>query len=183
MPANATFSLVVNNNSGNNNQRNIALSPYSGAQFSRIDLNSATIINVDSIQTWNAAYNGGAQQTSFYPGATVFVRATISDPFGSFDISDARLWITDAATPTPGAPVSNLQMTPGRPDLRCHQLRHLRVPGPVHAAVHPDAAARHLEHPRARHRRCRRRVRRRPGFLHRRVSAAGGHHGQVFGAV
>ena len=50
-------------------------------------LNSATIINVDSVQTWNAAYNGGAQQGTFYPGRHVFVRATVSDPFGSFDIS------------------------------------------------------------------------------------------------
>ena len=110
IPANATFSLLVNNNSGNSNQRNIALSPLSGVQFSRIDLSSATIINVDSIQTWNAAYNGGAQQTSFNPGATVFVRATISDPFGSYDISGARIWITDAATPTAGTPVTNQPM-------------------------------------------------------------------------
>jgi len=112
MPVGTTFSLVVNNNSGNSNQRNIALSPSSGGLFSRIDLNSATIINVDGIQTWNAAYNGGAQQTSFYPGATVFVRATISDPFGSFDISSARIWISDAATPTAGTPVTNQDMTP-----------------------------------------------------------------------
>ena len=106
---------MVNNNSSNSNRAASTLTPYTGGQYSRVDLNSATVINVDSIQTWNAAYNGGAQQASFYPGATVFVRATISDPFGSFDISDARLWITDAATPTPGHPVSNLQMTPVGP--------------------------------------------------------------------
>jgi len=109
---NASFSLVVNNNSNNTANRAITLTPYSGAQFSRVDLNSATIINVDSIQTWNAAYNGGAQQGTFYPGATVFVRATISDPFGTFDISGARIWITDAATPTAGTPVTNQSMTP-----------------------------------------------------------------------
>ena len=94
-PPNASFSLVVNNNSNNTANRAITLTPYSGAQFSRVDLNSATIINVDSIQTWNATFNGGAQQGSFYPGATVFVRATISDPFGSFDISSARITIRD----------------------------------------------------------------------------------------
>jgi uncharacterized repeat protein (TIGR01451 family) len=112
IPANATFTLEVNNNSGNNGQRNIDLSPYTGGQFSRVDLNSATIVNVDSIQTWNTAYNGGAQQSTFYPGATVFVRATVSDPFGTFDISGARIWITDAATPTAGTPVTNQPMTP-----------------------------------------------------------------------
>jgi uncharacterized repeat protein (TIGR01451 family) len=112
MPTGTVFSLVVNNSSGNNNNRNIDLYPYSGVQFSRIDLNSATVVNVDSIQTWNAAWNGGAQQASFYPGASVFVRATVSDPFGSFDISGARIWITDAATPTAGTPVTDQPMTP-----------------------------------------------------------------------
>ena len=114
MPVGTTFSLVVNNSSTNSN-RSIELTPYNGSGYSRVDLNSATVVNVDNIQTWNAAYNTGAQQTSFYPGATVFVRATLSDPFGSFDISDARMWITDATTPTPGTPVTNLQMTPVGP--------------------------------------------------------------------
>ncbi len=109
MPAGTVFSLVVNNNSNNNSNRSISLTPYNGSGYSRVNLNSATIVNVDSIQTWNAAYNGGAQQGSFYPGATVFVRATVSDPFGSFDISDARIWITDAGTPA-GTPVTNQQM-------------------------------------------------------------------------
>ena len=45
--------------------------------------------------TWNAAFNGGAAQSTFYPGANVFVRAQISDPFGSFDIGSARITIID----------------------------------------------------------------------------------------
>jgi trimeric autotransporter adhesin len=64
---------------------------------SRVELNTTTVINVDSVLTWDAAYNGGALQNVFYPGATVFVRGTISDPFGSFDISSARITMTDAA--------------------------------------------------------------------------------------
>jgi uncharacterized repeat protein (TIGR01451 family) len=99
-PAGSTFSLVVNNNSGNTANRSISLTPYSGAQFSRVDLNSATVINVNSITTWNAAFNGGSAQASFFPGATVFVRAQISDPFGSFDISSARIDIIDPANVT-----------------------------------------------------------------------------------
>jgi uncharacterized repeat protein (TIGR01451 family) len=112
MPSGTVFSLAVNNNSNNSNNRNIDLVPYNGSGYSRVDLNSATIVNVDSIQTWNAAYSGGAQQGSFNPGATVFVRATVSDPFGAFDISGARIWITDAATPTAGARVTDQPMSP-----------------------------------------------------------------------
>ena len=61
-------------------------------------LNSATVVNVDSVQTFNAPYSGGAAQASFAIGSTVYVRAVISDPFGSFDIASARISITDAAS-------------------------------------------------------------------------------------
>ena len=99
-PVGSTFALVVNNNSNNSSSRTISLTPYSGAQFSRVNLDSATVINVNSVTTWNAAFNGGSQQGSFYPGATVYVRAQISDPFGSFDISSARISIIDPANVT-----------------------------------------------------------------------------------
>jgi uncharacterized repeat protein (TIGR01451 family) len=95
-PLNSTFSLDVNNNSSFGS-RDVALTPYSVLGYSRVELNSLTVINVDSVETWNAAFNGGAQQASFYPGATVFARAVISDPFGSFDISNARITVRDAA--------------------------------------------------------------------------------------
>jgi hypothetical protein len=58
---------------------------------SRIEFPATTVINVDSIGTYSAAFNGGGVQTTFYPGANVFVRAQISDPFGSFDIGSARI--------------------------------------------------------------------------------------------
>lgn len=107
-PVGSTFSLVVGNNSNNTSNRSIALTPYSGAQFSRVNLNSATVINVNSVTTWSAAFNGGSAQSSFYPGATVYVRALISDPFGSFDISSARITIIDPANVTQ---VNNQLMT------------------------------------------------------------------------
>ncbi len=99
-PAGSTFTLLVNNNSSSSSTRSVSLTPYNGAGYSRVDLNSATVINVNSVQTWNAAFNGGALQGTFYPGASVFVRAAISDPFGSFDISSARITIIDPANVT-----------------------------------------------------------------------------------
>jgi uncharacterized repeat protein (TIGR01451 family) len=94
-PAGSTFSLVVNNNSNNTSNRSISLTPYNGSNYSRVDLNSATVIDVNSVTTWNAAFNGGSAQATFAPGATVFVRALVSDPFGSFDISSARITVLD----------------------------------------------------------------------------------------
>ncbi len=69
---------------------------------------ATTVINVDSIAAYNATFNGGAAQTTFYPGANVFVRAQISDPFGSFDIGSARITIIDPANVTQ---VNNQLMT------------------------------------------------------------------------
>ena len=75
---------------------------------SRVELNTTTVINVDSVLTYNAAYNGGAVQGTFYPNAGVFVRAQVSDPFGAFDITSARITITD---PNNVDQVSNTLMT------------------------------------------------------------------------
>jgi uncharacterized repeat protein (TIGR01451 family) len=56
----------------------------------------------------SAAFNGGVAQTTFYPGTNVFVRAQISDPFGSFDIGSARITIIDPSNVTQ---VNNVAMT------------------------------------------------------------------------
>jgi uncharacterized repeat protein (TIGR01451 family) len=52
--------------------------------------------------------NGGTAQGTFYPGATVFVRAQVSDPFGSFDIGSATMTLLN---PSGTAIVSNQVMT------------------------------------------------------------------------
>jgi uncharacterized repeat protein (TIGR01451 family) len=95
VPAGSTFSLQVSNLTSGSGQRSIDLVPYDGGNYSRVELDSATIINVDSVQTWTAAWNGGAQQGTWNPGNTLFVRAQISDPFGSFDISSATISLVD----------------------------------------------------------------------------------------
>jgi uncharacterized repeat protein (TIGR01451 family) len=115
-PAGSTFALVVSNSSGNNAARTVDVTPYNGGNYSRVDLNSLTVIDVNSVQPFNAAYNGGALQSSFYPGATVYVRASISDPFGSFDISSATVTLLDPAN---NPVVTNQPMTAVAPT--CNQ--------------------------------------------------------------
>jgi uncharacterized repeat protein (TIGR01451 family) len=102
-----TFTLTVANAGSNN----ITLWPNGNGvagNNSRIEFPATTVINVDSIATYSAAFNGGAVQTTFYPGTNVFVRAQISDPFGSFDIGSARITIIDPANVTQ---VNNQLMT------------------------------------------------------------------------
>jgi hypothetical protein len=106
-PVGTTFTLTVANGGSNN----ITIFPNgdgTAGNNSRIEFNATTVINVDSVQTYNATYNGGAVQSTFYPGATVYVRAQVSDPFGSFDIGSARVSIVDPSNVTQ---VNNVAMT------------------------------------------------------------------------
>jgi trimeric autotransporter adhesin len=99
-PVGSTFSLAVTNLSTGSGTRSVSLTPYTGTTYSRIELNSATVINVNSVQTWTQAWNSGAQQGTWNPGNTLYIRATVSDPFGSFDISGATVSIVDAGGTT-----------------------------------------------------------------------------------
>jgi uncharacterized repeat protein (TIGR01451 family)/fimbrial isopeptide formation D2 family protein len=106
-PAGTTFTLTVTN--GGTNNITIWPNGNGGAgNNSRIEFPATTVINVDSIATYSAAFNGGVAQSTFYPGTNVFVRAQISDPFGSFDIGSARITIIDPANVTQ---VNNQLMT------------------------------------------------------------------------
>jgi uncharacterized repeat protein (TIGR01451 family) len=98
-PLGSAFRLTVAQTVPNNAGRTTFVYPVGSAagSYSRVVLNSATVVNVDSVQTFSAAYGGGAPQASFNVGDTVYVRAVISDPFGSFDIASARITILDAA--------------------------------------------------------------------------------------
>ncbi|MGE0115687.1 MAG: hypothetical protein AB7T07_12500 [Steroidobacteraceae bacterium] len=93
VPAGSTFTLTITNSTGGTNAsaRVLTVYPLFGGNNSRIELNSATVINVDSVQTYTATYAGGVVTTSFTRGSTAYVRAVVSDPFGSFDISGATI--------------------------------------------------------------------------------------------
>ena len=69
--------------------------PVSGTNISQVTLASNNVINVGSIGFYSAPYPSVATVTSVPPGGTVYIRATISDPFGSYDITGATIKITD----------------------------------------------------------------------------------------
>jgi uncharacterized repeat protein (TIGR01451 family) len=96
VPAGSYFTLTVQNTTGVNN-RNVIVSFAAGVTDSRVELNSASVIDVQSVGGFNAAYNGGVTGTTFVPGSTVYARAVVSDPFGSFDIAGATVTIRDPA--------------------------------------------------------------------------------------
>lgn len=106
VPAGGTLTLTITNLTPQGNRR-IRVYPTTGANFSRVRVPANTIINVDSVDGFDAAYPGGAIPPSFGPSTTVFVRASVSDPFGDFDITGAQVEIIDPL----GTPVGTFAMT------------------------------------------------------------------------
>ena len=64
----------------------------------QVAIATSTVINVDAVEFYDAAYPDGETVASASPGQTVYVRATVSDPFGSFDINGADVEITGPST-------------------------------------------------------------------------------------
>jgi len=74
---------------------------------SLIEMESSTVINIDSIKVFaDAAFT--TQYSSYKPGDTVYIRAIVSDPFGYADITGANITITDSISTVT---VNNAAMT------------------------------------------------------------------------
>jgi hypothetical protein len=65
---------------------------------SRVELPVSTFINIDSYAVYDAAYPDGSVIDSAPAGTTVYPRATVSDPFGSSDITGLNFTITPPGT-------------------------------------------------------------------------------------
>jgi len=105
------FSSSGGNNSQNNRRSTLHIfdgtdTGLKGDGYSSIILNASTVINVDTVQVWDAAFidnepdgtddSGASQITESKPDTTVSIRAEISDPFGAFDISSANISVTNS---------------------------------------------------------------------------------------
>lgn len=84
-----TWNLKVSVANSQANSDGIRVYTSNGGNPSHADLPVTTVINVNSIGLYNAAYPGGSAITSVTTGSTVYIRAVVSDPFGSYDIVTA----------------------------------------------------------------------------------------------
>jgi trimeric autotransporter adhesin len=67
---------------------------------SRVTFATTTVINVDSVNAYNAVYPATTTTTVYSPGTTVFICAVISDPFGSADATSAAITLVDSTGTT-----------------------------------------------------------------------------------
>jgi len=88
--------IVVTNTSANN--RDFRTQSNIGGNVSQLEMQSTTVINVDTVATYFSAYPDTTQYTSYEPGSTVYIRSSVSDPFGNADITGAAITITDPAS-------------------------------------------------------------------------------------
>ncbi|MEY8248132.1 MAG: hypothetical protein RPT11_07065 [Bermanella sp.] len=86
--------------------------------YSALILNASTVINVDTIQVWSAPFldepvdfiddSGATVISSSFPDTQVSIRASVSDPFGAFDINLANINLTN---PNDGSVSADVAMT------------------------------------------------------------------------
>lgn len=71
---------------------------------SYISLPAETVVDVENLEVYDAPYPNGNLVADGYVGQKFYIRTTISDPFGTSDITDPSIQITD--------PNSNTLLTP-----------------------------------------------------------------------
>jgi fimbrial isopeptide formation D2 family protein/uncharacterized repeat protein (TIGR01451 family) len=107
--------LRIQNRSGTNGnniavyQRYAAIPGAPQDPYSYLTFNTTTVIKIDAADVYaQPASAGNAQRAAYIANDAVYVRATVSDPFGSDDISSVPVTITDPS----GATVATGTMTP-----------------------------------------------------------------------
>lgn len=129
IPQGAVLELLVANNNYSN--RDVWLYPYNStaADSSRLEVNCATVINVDAIDLFSdIAYPGGVSVASVAPGGVVRIRATVSDPFGSYDISAAAITLSNPSGTVMAGPAAMTQVADSGAATKIYEYRYT-VPG------------------------------------------------------
>ena len=88
IPAGQAIAFTVTNNQAGAAFR---IQYDSAARPSKIALPTTTIIQVDSFAVYDAPHPGGSPVSTPPAGSLLYVRATVSDPFGAYDITGLGL--------------------------------------------------------------------------------------------
>lgn len=103
---NRTYSWLATNRDIRVHQRSGTTWP---TNYSFLAFDTSTVINVDAIAVHSQpASSGNGTKAAYVQGDHAYIRATVSDPFGTADISDVSIVVKD---PT-GATIASGAMTP-----------------------------------------------------------------------
>lgn len=73
---------------------------------SKVSFTTSTYVNVNSVAVYTAAYPGGSIVTSTVAGTTRYIRAVVSNPFGTADITGTDFTITPTGSVVAGTLVA-----------------------------------------------------------------------------
>lgn len=116
VPAGHRLVLRVTNVPTRGRGNGLSVEQYNNGVSSKVDMRLSTVINVDSLNTYSSAYPATSTPSVnfFQPGQKVYIRAVVSDPFGSFDVDPSNggtaplltLTAPDGSTALSGQPMS-----------------------------------------------------------------------------
>ncbi len=107
LPSGDVVTMAVTYLSGGGANARIRVTPaISGTGNSLVELNATTVINVESVDFFDALYPGGSTPLDYSPNDTVTIRSVVSDPFGAFDISGAAFEVFDPTNTSVSGPTS-----------------------------------------------------------------------------
>jgi uncharacterized repeat protein (TIGR01451 family) len=112
-PSGSAWALSIRNTQTAGTGRNIRVYPAPAVgSYSNASLASQNVININNsdIAFYSAPYPGGTTLASVNAGQTVHIRATVSDPFGSYDISSVTLTLRDTTGTVRLAPTAMTQV-------------------------------------------------------------------------
>jgi uncharacterized repeat protein (TIGR01451 family) len=87
------ISLVITSDAGN--ASDVRMRTIRNGIISQIQIDTSTVINLDDVGIFSAAYPATTQFKTYSPGSTVYLRTTVSDPFGNADIDSVDVTVTD----------------------------------------------------------------------------------------
>ena len=97
VPSGACVTLTITNNTSIAS-RSFDVYPAGAGTTSQVDLQVFSFINIDSLAFYSAPGGAGAPLTQIETGNNVYVRTTVSDPFGTYDINNVSLDLLDAGS-------------------------------------------------------------------------------------
>jgi uncharacterized repeat protein (TIGR01451 family) len=89
-PAGSSWQLTVRNNSSGSGSRNVVVYPVYGGNISQVILPTTTVIKVQNVDPYSVPFTSvpnTTQPATYPPGSQLFLRAVVTDPFGSYDIN------------------------------------------------------------------------------------------------
>jgi uncharacterized repeat protein (TIGR01451 family) len=81
--------LILRITNSSSRDRPMQIEQYNGGSRSYLILATSTVINVDSVTAYAATYPSTTQSPPYRQNGAVYLRAVVSDPFGSYDINPA----------------------------------------------------------------------------------------------